>query len=249
MKKILSILAMAAMIFTVACNKDNKPHHHGGDDEGDDYEAPIVIDGDLSDWAQLDAAKVASCSLKNADGWAYPDIKSAQVYADPFFIYVCMLFNDLEPDATLTYNATIFLNGDNDTATGGYNFWGNAWDQGDKPCLDVMVSASFFAENAWITDTINEWEVCTWGGEDNADDWGWEEAATPGFVTAKAIVNKGIEIAIRRDLYPAGKIADQFTVGFMLQGGSDPIGILPNEEVSETNEKGLAPLLVVNTNK
>ena len=248
MKKILSILAVAAMLCTVACNKDNKPKHHD-DDDVETYEAPIKIDGDLSDWAQLDATKVASCTLKNEDGWAYPDIKSVQVYADAYYIYVCMLFNDLEPDASLDYVAAVFLNGDNDTATGGYNFWGNAWDQGDTPCLDVMVNAPFYTGGAWVTDVINDWEVCTWGAGDNVDTWGWEVATAPGFVIGKAIVNKGIEIALRRDLYPASKVADQFTMGFMLQGGSDPIGILPNEEVSETNEKGLAPLLVVKTNK
>ena len=58
MKKILTLLAVAAMV-AVACDKNN-------DNNGSSDKAPISIDGDFADWAALDASKVVVA--KNAEG-------------------------------------------------------------------------------------------------------------------------------------------------------------------------------------
>ena len=249
MKKILSILAIAAMMCTVACNKDNKPKHHGnGGDEGDDYEAPIVIDGDFADWALLDATKVASCTLQNPDGVEHADLKAAKVYADAYFVYVYMEFNDVEATEGSNYKCTVFFNGDNDTSTGGYNFYGNGWDQGTTPCIDLMNYGLFIEDGEWL-DTV-EMESYSWSGSANGDGWNWADANTPGFIAAKCKANKGVELSFRRDLYPVGKLADEFTVGFMLQSPDDPCGLLPNAVPDpDTNPSGLGKLLVVKTDK
>jgi hypothetical protein len=83
MKKILTLLAVAAMV-AVACGKDN-------DNNGSSDKAQIAIDGDFADWAALDASKVVVA--KNAEGSPWEAVKEIRVYADKKFVYYYIKFD------------------------------------------------------------------------------------------------------------------------------------------------------------
>lgn len=247
MKKVLSFLSIAAMVCMVACNGKDNPKKPGGNDGGDDteYVAPIKADGDPADWAKLDASKVQSCSLVAADTWAYPEIKSAKVYADELYVYIWMEFNkDVLGISEAESHFGLYINGDNNTATGGY---AGQWEQGETPCIDVLVMGTYHDGTDYVA-ALN-CEVYNWTGDANADGWSWGDVEVSGFAEG-ACTSKGLEFALARDLYPAGTFADEFTMGFQLQtSGWDATGALPNAEPSDANPSGKAPLLKVVVNK
>lgn len=248
MKKIMTMLAMTAAILAVSCNKNDKPGKDNKEEEEEEYVAPITVDGDTSDWAKLDASKVQSCSLKSADTWAYPEIKSAKVYADELYVFIYMEFN---PDKEV-FNPTsdshyaIYINGDNNTATGGYA--GQWLYDDDKFCNDILVMGAYFtADDGFIKNL--DCEVYKWDGDNNIDDWKWGDVDVADFAEG-VCTSKGIELALTRDLYPAGTFEDEFTIGFQLQtDGWDATGALPNGEPSDDNPSGKAPELKVIVNK
>ena len=90
MKKVFVLMAMAALVL-VSCEKDNKGgknHNNGGDDE--EYVAPIKIDGDVADWAKLDATKVAVAKNLHTEWTA---VKEIRCYADEFYAFYYIEFD------------------------------------------------------------------------------------------------------------------------------------------------------------
>lgn len=241
MKKILSLLAIAAMVCMAAsCNKEKKTKHH---DDGDDieYNAPITIDGNFADWALL-GDKVTSCSSLMEEG---NDLKELKVYADEYFIYVYVKFNNTVPDPTWEDGLNhividTFINGDNDIDTGGYiGKWDQNIQQGEetisKPCFDVMIYDSIYDKN---TETGGQgfcygdsyMEIQTWEGEPNTDGWDgkWALSDVEDFAVSNGN-NLEYELAICRELYPKGKMADEFTMGVLASCGTwDATGWLPD---------------------
>lgn len=245
MKKVFSLLAIAAMMF--ACTPNNDDPDKGKDTKPAEptYEAPIKVDGQTADWAALPAEKVQSCTLQAEDTWAYPEIKSAKVYADELFVYVYMEFNkEVLAISDADSHFALYINGDNNTATGGY---AGQWDQGETPCIDILVLGTYHSEGAFVG--ALDCEVYKWTGENNADGWSWGDVEVSGFAEGFADAN-GLEFALVRDLYPGGVWADEFTMGFQLQtSGWNATGALPNAEPDADNAAGTAPLLKVVVNK
>ena len=135
-----------------------------------------------------------------------------------------------------------YINGDNDTATGGYE---GAFDQGSTPCVDVMTEGDVIeGGNVVDYDPTSH----TWEGPANYADWSddyWVALDLSDFVIGKGNT-KAFEFQITRELYPAGKLKNPFTMGFdILVNGWDATGALPNTEATETNTAGYAPLLEV----
>ncbi len=241
MKKILSLLAIAAMVCMAAsCNKEKKPKHH---DEGDDieYDAPIQIDGNFADWAAL-GNKATTCNSTMEEG---NDIKQLKVYADEYFIYVYVKLNNTVPDPSWAEGLNhividTFINGDNDIDTGGYiGKWDHNINQGEetisKPCFDVMVYDVIFDKNdggQGFTYGNSYMEILTWEGEPNTDGWDgkWIASDVEDFAVSNGN-NLEYELAICRELYPKGKMADEFTIGVGASCGSwDMNGWLPDAE-------------------
>ena len=241
MKKIFALMAIAAMAL-VACNPNNNdpddPDNGGKDDK--DYVAPITIDGDFSDWAAL-GDKVST--LKCAATAAKTDLKTAKIYADKYYVFVYAEFDLADYETVSDAHFHFYINGDNDTATGGYK---GAFDQGETPCVDVMTEG----------DVIESGSVCDynpstfiWNGPANYMDWSDEYWGDPldlaDFVTGKG-TKKAFEFQITRELYPVGKLSKKFTMGMdILVNGWDATGALPNAEASETNPAGEANLFEV----
>ena len=158
------------------------------------------------------------------------------------FIYAEFDFTPYD-NAPETAVFNVMLNGDNNTATGGYL---GDWDQGETPCIDLMCQGSI----------IDAGEVCdydpgqyAYSGAPNTNDWAWDDVSVSGFITGKGS-KKAFEIAITRELYPLGKLSDELTLGLqVLTNGWDSTGVLPNAESTDTNPAGQATLLKVTATK
>ena len=245
MKKILTLLAMAAFTL-VACNSNNTdPDDPEGGGSDKDYKAPITIDGSFEDWAALDASKVTT--LKCAATAAKTDLKLAKIYADKYYIFVYTEFDFSAYETISDAHFHFYINGDNDTATGGDK---GAVDQGETPCVDVMTEGDVIADGS-----LCDYDPGTyiWNGPANYADWSdeyWGDSQDiVGFVSGKG-TKKAFEFQITRELYPAGKLAKTFTMGIdLLVNGWDATGALPNTEATETNPAGEAPLVSISISK
>lgn len=247
MKKIYVLMALAAMMF-VACNPDDKPAKDKdkgkGGEEQKEYVAPITIDGNFDDWAKIDASKMAIATC--AENTGKKDLKTLKVYADEMFIFIYVEYNlsDYDPADITTTNLDVHINGDNDVLTGG---WNGQWNQGDTPCIDMMCQGEVFDADGNVVDY--EPGMFKYGAAPNTSEWAWEDVTVEGFIIGKG-TKKAIEISLTRDLYPLGAIADTFTIGLeILVNGWDATGALPNQEMTEDDPSGQAPLLTVTTNK
>ena len=244
MKKIFALMAFAALVLVACDNKDN-PNKPGKDEEEEtEYVAPITIDGNFDDWAKLDATKVVVANC--AENTPKKDLKTLKVYADAMFIYLYVEYDLSNYDAAdiTTTHFDVHLNGDGDINTGG---WYGQWNQGDTPCIDMMCQGDVFDENGNPIDF--EPGMFKYAGDPNTSVWGWDDVTVEGFIIGKG-TKKAIEISLCRELYPLGNIADTFTLGVeILVNGWDATGALPNQEVTEDDASGQAPLLTVTTNK
>ena len=236
MKKFVFFLAIAAMVCTVSCKKDDKNKKgKGGDDT--EYVAPVAIDGNFADWAALDATKVQTINTDPEAG--KQDLKQVKFYSDEYFVYGYVKYNftvdpawAADPEGKDHAILCLFINGDNDINTGGYI---GDWDHNvevngeavSKPCFDVMIYHPVYDQGSWEGDWF---AVYTWEGTPNTDGWDpfWTESDVENFYMAKGN-DKEMEFAITREFYPKGKMADDFTIGISIQcGGWDATGALPN---------------------
>jgi hypothetical protein len=250
MKKVMSFLAIAAMVLVASCNKnpkpDPKPTPEPEPEPEPEYVAPITIDGDSADWAKLDASKVAVTTC-NPDSKLLA-LKTVKVYADEQFIFLYVEYDPME-DEWIPFH--VYMNADNSAETGGY---------GDE-----------FAEAdaEWLLETSITAYDCAlfkWWGEAGGNGWNWTDpevepstengwgAILPegsGFGTSAGDASKGkYEISIMRAMIEEQvKFADTFTLGFDIQANWSSVGILPNAPITDENPNGLAPKLRVNVVK
>lgn len=245
MKKIFAFMAMAAAVLAVSCNKPAANNSGNGGGNNTKYEAPITIDGEFDDWAKMDETKVQV--LQCPAGHPKPDMKLAKVYADKYYVFVYVEFDytayDGAPDIT---HMDFLLDGDDNTATGGYL---GPWAQGETPCCDVLIEGSII-EGGEVLEAYDP-GVYPWTAEPNDPEWGWGDAleGLVGFIEGKG-TKKAWEFRITRELYPGdAKIAKEFNMGILCTvNGWDCTGALPAAEVTEENPNGAAPLLKVKFN-
>lgn len=239
MKKLFLVFAVAAMCM-VGCKKDdsgnkgNNGNKGGGDDP--EYVAPIAIDGDFADWAKLDASKVATATLP--EGAAKEALKLVKVYADEMYVFVYF-----EWDKELVeYNADefvpfhVYLNSDGDAATGGFG------DQFSDASIDFLAEG-MLTDGKKIVNYGDGVSCFSWIGETNGTGWDWEELESgDGLFEGAGVVGK-YELAITRELFPLGTLADDFTIGFDIQQAWDSVGVLP------IGAEGYVASLAVSTDK
>ena len=253
MKKIFVLLAIAATLSAVSCNKNNAGGKKPKDKEEKEYVAPIKVDGDFSDWAKLDATKVATATCD-------PDatktaLKLVKVYADEVFVFIYFEWDKEEvPHYAPTNPADentgayapfhIYMNGDGSTATGGFaGQWSDA-------ATDVLFEGKLYPDG--VTLASYEPSLFSWAGEVNGSEWAWTSLGDINGICAGAGEEGKYEISIVRELYPIGKLADTFSLGIDIQDAAwDSVGILPNGHVDEevAGSTGLVPSLTVVTNK
>jgi hypothetical protein len=199
---------------------------------------PITIDGSFDDWATLDPAKVSVAKYTTEDT-NKNDLRTLKVYAneEAVYIYVEFDFADYSPGALEYAAMNIYLNGDNNTATGG---WMAGWDQGSTPCLDLLIQG-YVIENSAVVDY--DGGAYKYTGTVNESDWAWDDVTQSGFAYGKG-TTAAYEFKLDRwlyPLYPLSTLADTFTMGVeIMANGWDATGALPTVG---------SPLLVVNTDK
>lgn len=241
MKKFFLFAAMAAFAL-VACDPDKPDGPDGPDDPEQEYVQPIEIDGDFADWAKLDASKVATAKCPaDANKTA---LKLVKVYADEYFIFVYFEWDKSqithEPDVEhVPFH--VYLNGDGDASTGGFA------DQFTDACTDVLFEGSIYPDGAAVGSY--EPDCFKWVGDANGSGWTWDGLGDVAGICEGAGVEGKYEFCITRELYPLGKIADNFSIGFDIQQNWDSVGILPNAAPSEDNPSGVVNTLQVTTQK
>jgi len=120
----------------------------------------IKIDGNFSDWSDVPADKLATATLP--EGASLTALKELKVCADENFIYFY-----LKLDQVQVAPLDIFINSDNNAATGG-NSW--LWD----PCgADYLIEG--FLDGGMIDATIFNWPP-----DKPQDGWEWVEAVPSG---------------------------------------------------------------------
>lgn len=243
MKKLLTFAAIAALVLVASCSKNNDTKKKGGDTPEPEYVQPIKIDGDFSDWAALDASKVATA--KTATDAPKTALKLVKVYADEVFVFVYFEWDTDQITAEAGVEHVpfhIYINGDGDTATGGFK------DQFSDACVDLLTEGSIYPDG--VLGSYDP-DCFSWSGEPNGEGWSWDGPILPAGsgLTAGAGVNGKYELQIVRELYPLGKLADNFSIGFDIQQSWNSVGILPNADITEDNPAGTAPLLQVVTVK
>ena len=196
---------------------------------------PIKIDGSFDDWAALDPAKV-SVATYATESSNKDDLKTLKVYANEQAVYVYVEFDlsGYNPGAVESATMEIYLNGDNNTATGG---WRAFWDQGTTPCIDLLLQGAVIEDGAVVDYGGSAYK---YAGLPNTNEWTWENVSVDGFVYGKGSM-VAYEIKLDRWLYPLGTLADTFTMGVdVMVNGWDATGVLPTSG---------SPLLVVQTDK
>ena len=260
MKTFKFALLCAAAIAMIACKPNNKPEEEKCPDCGEnpcvceaEYVNPIdVTDGTAADWDKLDAKYVATTT--HADGASMDGLKSVKVYADEMYINLLVEVNDDVVTDRAWTPFHVYLNADNNAATGGFG------DQWITPDVDVMLETAIFADGAaqynpavfkwWGADGENGW---LWtdpnGVADETNGWGAlvPEGSMP-IGAAQAVEGGKIEIQLMWELIPANW-ADKFTVGFDIQQSWNSCGILPNAADAEDGSEVLAEKLEVTFNK
>ena len=254
MKKFMTLAAIfaAAMMSFTAC-EETKPDNGGTTiDENlcpdcgkdpcecpEEYASPITIDGDFADWDALDASKVASATCATDAKWTA--LKSVKVYADEVYINVLM---EVDADQiTSDSPIDIYLNTDNSENPGNNNWLGQSGQ-------DVLLEGGYYVEGEVISFDPG---LYPYTGSDQEVEWAWDVenpllAEGNGLASGAGTVAK-YEIAILIELLNGVELADTFGFGITVSQNWEPVGLLPNDTVTDENTNGAAKFLEVTINK
>ena len=245
MKKLfMSILAVAAII-CVSCGKEPKPTPGPGPDDSTPgpepeptYVAPITIDGDFSDWAKIDDAKM--CIATCAEGALKTGIKVLKVYLDEAYMFVYFEYDDAAIPDKSDVQGHVYFDADNNEDTGGCS---NQWEPG---CIEYMGEGHFFR-----SDAISSFDpsLSYWTGELHAQGWEEFEEVLPsgsGLFTGNGKDGK-YEMSMLLESFPESPVplGEEFGFGMDIQQAWSSVGIMPNAASSDENPNGKSKLLTV----
>ena len=243
----IALMCLAA-IAMVAC-KDKNPAEGGGDQGGDQggggqsgYVAKISVkDKSVADWDALDQAKVAKFDAPEKPVW--DGVHMIKVYADEVYINWILVFDPVKyakhRDVDVMH---IFLNIDNNEATGGY------YDLFEDACADLMFEGSLFGEpNVAINYSPS---VSEWIGDPNGEGWdNWSQVAASIKGESQFVNDSTIEARIMIENIPGkNKFAkDGFGFGATLTQNFEPaaVGFLPQGNTPDGDLIGRANMLFV----
>lgn len=268
MKKVLAFAALAATLVSFAsCQKEENKKPNRVDEDENTYVSPITVDGNFADWDALDASKVAvaTCAEGRTELAA---LKTIKVYCDEVYLNVYLEFDpaQVDPKSETALPTHIYLNADNNSATGGYGVGENLadanaeWIEGDA---EFMLEASLLAWDGSGTVQSYDPSLFKWYGEVGTSGWDWTDpniepnddnlwgAILAGGVGSGAgsVTDGKYEIQITKELLTGVSFADTFTLGVDIQQNWNSIGWLPNAPVTEDNPRGYTSKLVVTVDK
>ncbi|MBQ6762842.1 MAG: hypothetical protein IJP49_08825 [Bacteroidales bacterium] len=240
MKKFLTLLAMAASLLAVSCNKNNEEEEEEQKKE-ETKGLGIKIDGNFDDWAALKSDVVVSA--KNDPNSPWDAVSEIRCCSDKDFVYYYMKFNkeavndlmDIQDEMPIR----LCLDTNNDFTTGYENYFLDPY--------DFIIEGALADGGAWTTydGTLHQ----------RNSEGKWDELLPPNnnLVTGKG--NGGeYEILLARELFnnavPAGhKIGDVFYTGIRFYGYDwGELSNMPNSSI-EVDERGWGHLLKITTVK
>lgn len=249
MKKFMTLAAIAALMMSFSsCDEKtptpNNPDKPNTDQPADvcpdcgknpcecepEYVSPITIDGDFSDWAALDASKVAVANCAADAKWTA--MKTLKVYADE--VYINIYFKVDADEITSDSPVDVYLDADG-SATGVANNFAN------ESAIDYLLEGAYYSEGAVVSCDLG---LFAYGGTVEEFAWAFEPILEGGISTGAGTVGE-YEISILREMLMGVELADTFGIGVTVSQNWEPVGLLPNTDVTEENAKGSADLLRV----
>ena len=241
MKKYLALLAMAASLLAVSCQKNN------AEDEDDPTQEEskglgIKIDGSFDDWGALKPDVVVSA--KNNPNSPWDAVNEIRCCADKDFVYYYIKFNreavndlmDVKDDMPIR----LCIDTNNDFSTGYENYFLDPY--------DFIIEGGLAENGAWATydGTLHQ----------RTSEGKWNEILKPGsnLVTGKGSGGE-YEILLAREIFsnavPAEhKIGDVFYTGIRFYGYDwGELSNMPNTSIEEGDGKGWGHLLKITTAK
>lgn len=275
MKKLMTILAMFAMVGFVSCQKpadnskkndeqkeeqkpdDQKPDDQKPDDQKPDDNPPVelTIDGSFEDWAGL--AKGTYSQTYGDEEATHPALTHCKVYAtaEKIFVYVEWDVEQVSHDPGDPNDLDEWGDPKGKESvpfhcyinTDGNTATGGFSDQYADASIDVLLEGFIYPDGANVGSYAPG--AFAWNGDPNGSGWAWAEL---GDVTCEgAGVDGKYELSIScADLKGLGfPVADVFSIGFDIQQGWDSVGVLPNAAPSEDNASGVVNSLSVTVQK
>ena len=252
MKKFMTIAAMfaAVMMSFSSCEKDNGGKNEGGNNNGggttevcpDCGEDPcvceeepttaITIDGDFSDW---DAVQTVGATC--AEGAKWTALKSVKVYVDQ--VYINVLIEVDEAQVTGDAPIDIYINADNSQNPGNNNWLGQSGQ-------DYLLEGAYYADGQVVSFDPG---LYPYTGSDQEVEWAWDTVNPlmpdgSGVASGAGTVGK-YEIAIIKEMLMGVELGAEFGFGITVSQNWEPVGLLPNDTVTDENTNGANYFLVV----
>ena len=166
------LMTAIVMVAMVSCKKDDnkKPNNKPS---GEDETELVTIDGNLDEWASIKGAATAELD----EAFAYPGLKVMKAIADETNIYVYFEYElqdeDGGDDIQVASPFEIFVDSDNNSATGGYSWiWGDADDETYKVGYEYMLeSEAGWLEGTKVVDMSESMNIYNFDGVDGVDAW------------------------------------------------------------------------------
>lgn len=238
MKKIYILMMALLAVLALSCSKpDDKGgknnHQVDPEEQEPEYDTPIKIDGDFSDWAKVDASKM--CIAECATDSPWKGLKVLKVFLDELYMFVYFEFDDSSIPDKSDVQCHVYFDADNDATTGGCN------NQFMPGCIEYMGEGHIFRSNAFCSFDPS---LSTWTGEPLAGGWEWEELlpSGSGLFTGEGSGNAYEMAMLRSGITDLG---DVFGFGMDIQQAWASVGVLPNANIDDTNATGKSALLVV----
>ena len=250
MKKILTLLAMAASILAVSCKKDNNSNNEENPEE--ETGLAIKIDGNFDDWATLKSDVVSVA--KNNPNSPWDAVTEIRCCADADFVYYYIRYDKATVNELMEVNGEslpIRLNINTDGEfTSGYASY-------SLDSYDFIVEGALANEAGAWTEYAGTLHQRKWLEDKQKE--GWQELipSTGGLVSGKGSGNE-YEIVFARELFnnavPAEhKMGDVFYTGIRFYtdgtGSWEELSNLPNASMEEGEGNGWAHLMKVTTAK
>lgn len=245
MKKVFSLLAIAAMVLGVSCKKGGTDPTPTPGPEPEPAGLSIIIDGNFDDWATLDMGNYNSAKNNPASPW--DGVSEIRCCADADFVYYYIKYNKATLDELMAEKdelpIRLCINTDGEFTSGYDSYFLEAYDF-------IVEGGLSNAEGAWgeINGTLYQ-----------RVDGSWSKLIpeTGGVVMGKGSGTE-YEIMLSRELFNNAVSADQkmgdiFYTGIRFYttytGSWEELSNMPNSSIDEGDGNGWGHLLMIQTVK